>query len=149
VGLNRQPKSSVPIDVIESLPGPAPPTRVDIVGRQGLHAPTPVDVVRHPGPPFASVDVVSQPYSSSVGADVVRPTPPPVLRWPSVADVAPQPGLQPAVGVNGASGIVGPSLADVVYQPGAATADAVIDNRPDGQLHSMSKRVRMRHSLRR
>jgi len=149
----RQPKSSVPIDVVESLPGPAPPTRVDVVGRQGLGAPTPVDVVRYPGPPFASVDIVGQqglgaptpvdvvrypdpllasvdvvhqPYSST-GADNVRPTPPQVLRWPGVADV-PQPGLQPAVGVDGASGIVGPSLADVVYQHGAATSDAVTDH---------------------
>jgi len=117
-----QPKSSVPIDVVESLSGPTQPTRVDIVCRQGLGTPASVDNVRRPGPPLASVDVVRQPYSSSVGADVVRPTPPQVLRWPGVADVVPQPGLQPAVGVDGASSIVGPSLADVVYQPGVATA---------------------------
>ena len=169
----HQPKSSVSVDVVEPLAGPTQPTRVDVVGRQGLGRPTPVDVVRHPGPPLANDDVVRQPYSSSMGADVVRPMPidadvvhppsmgvdvarlmltplqpnvadvvhpPPmganvvrpipaqVPRWPGVADVVPQPGLQPAVGVDVPSGIVGPSLADIVYQPGAATADAVADH---------------------
>ena len=62
--------------------------------------------------PLASVDVVRQPYLSSMSADVVLP----------------QPGLQPAVSADGASSIVEPSLADVVYQPGAATADAATDH---------------------
>jgi len=70
----RQPKSSVPVDVVASLPGPAPPTR-DVVGQPGLGRPTSVDVTRYPGLPFASVDVVRQPHSSFMGADVVRPTP--------------------------------------------------------------------------
>jgi len=51
-----------------------------------------VDNVRYPGPPPASVDVVRQPYLSSMSADIV----------------VPQLGLQPAVGVDGASSIVGP-----------------------------------------
>jgi len=71
-----------------------------------------VDNVRYPGPPLASVDVVRQPYLSSMSADVV----------------VPQPGLQPAVSADGASSIVKPSLADVVYQPGSATADTVTDH---------------------
>jgi len=44
----RQPKSSVPIDVVESLSGSTQPTRVDIVGQQGLGTPASVDNVRYP-----------------------------------------------------------------------------------------------------
>jgi len=123
----RPPKSSVPVDVVGPLYDPAPPTRVDIVGQQRLGRPLSVNVAHYPGPPSASVDVEHQPYSS-MSADVVRPTPPQVLCWPGVADVVPQPGLQPAVSADGASSIVGPLLADVVHQPGAATADAVTDH---------------------
>ena len=108
----RQSKSSVPVDVVKSPSGSTQPTRVDIVGQQGLGTPASVDNVRYPGPPLASVDVVRQPYLSSMSADVV----------------VPQPGLQPAVSADGASSIVKPSLADVVYQPGSATADTVTDH---------------------
>ena len=71
-----------------------------------------MDNVRYPGPPPANVDVVRQTYLSSMSVDVV----------------VPQLGLQPAVGVDGASSIVEPSLADVVYQLGSATADTVTDH---------------------
>jgi len=71
----RPPKSSVPVDVVGPLSGPAPHTRVDVVGQQRLGRPTLVDVAHYPGPPSASVDVIRQPYSSFMGADVVRPTP--------------------------------------------------------------------------
>ena len=40
----RPPKSSVPIDVVESSAGPAPLTRVDDMGQQRLGRPTSVDV---------------------------------------------------------------------------------------------------------
>jgi len=71
----RPPKSSVPIDVVEPSSGPAPPTRVDDMGQQRLGRPTSVDVASYPGLPSAGVDVVRQPHSSFLGADVVRPAP--------------------------------------------------------------------------
>jgi len=71
----RPPKSSVPIDVVEASSGPAPLMRVDDRGQQRLGRPTSVDVASYPGLPSASVDVVRQPHSSFMGADVVRPTP--------------------------------------------------------------------------
>ena len=70
----RPPKSSVPIDVVEPSSGPAPPTRVDDMGQQRLGRPT-VDVASYSSLPSASVDVVRQPHSSFIGADVVRPAP--------------------------------------------------------------------------
>ena len=70
----RQSKSSVPVDVVAPLPGPAPPTRVNVVGQQGLDRPTSVDATYYSGLPPASVDAVRQPHSF-MDADVVRPTP--------------------------------------------------------------------------
>jgi len=57
----RPPKSSVLVDVVASLPGPAPPMRVDNMGQQRLGRPTSVDVAIYPGLPSASLDVVHQP----------------------------------------------------------------------------------------
>ena len=40
--------SSVPVDVVASSSGPAPHTRVDVVGQQRLGKPTSVNVARYP-----------------------------------------------------------------------------------------------------
>jgi len=71
----RPPKSSVPIDVVESSSGPAPLMRVDDMGQQRLGRPTSVDVASYPGLPSVSVDAARRPHTLSMGADVVRPTP--------------------------------------------------------------------------
>ena len=71
----RPPKSSVSVDVVESSSRPAPLMHADDRGQQRLDRPTSIDVASYPGLPSASVDVVRQPHSSFMGADVVRPTP--------------------------------------------------------------------------
>ena len=115
----RQPKSSVPVDVVASSPGLAPPTH-DVVGQPALGRPTSIDVTRYPGLPSASVDAVRQPHSSFMGADVVRPTPTRVdVVHPSSMGVditRPMPiggTYPPSMG----AGVVGPTPAHVAYPP--------------------------------
>jgi len=97
----RPPKSSVPIDVVEPSSGPAPLTRVHVVGQQRLRRPTSVDVSSYPGLPSAGVDAARQPHSSFMGADVVRPMPirADVVHQSSVVSVSEGPMLGLATGV--------------------------------------------------
>jgi len=137
----RPPKSSVPVDVVEPSSGPAPPTRVHVIGQQRLGRPTSVDVASYPDLPSASVGAVRQPHSSLMRADVVRPThtradvvhrssvgvditrpmpvsgthPPPMnadVVGPMPAHVAYLPSMQIGSGVDVASRTFGPTLAD-------------------------------------
>jgi len=108
----RQLKSSVPIDVVASLPCPPPLTRD--VGLQGLGRPTSGDVAYYSGLPSVSVDAVRQPHSSLMGVDVVRPTSTcvDVVHPPSLGADATRPGTQPpSIG----AGVVGPMPAHVAY----------------------------------
>ena len=112
----RQPKSSVPVDVVASLPGPAPPMRD--VGQPGLGRPMSADVVHYPGQPPVSVGVVRQPHTSVMDADVVRPTPTRAdVVHPSSMGVDTT-GPLPVGGTHPPSmgaGIVGPTPAHVAY----------------------------------
>jgi len=117
----RPPKASVPIDVVAPLSGPAPPTRVDIVGQQRLGRPTSVDVASYLGLSSAGVDAVRQPHPSFMGVDSTRPIPvggthpPPMgagVVGPMPTHVAYPPSTQIGSDVDVALRTSGPTLAD-------------------------------------
>jgi len=124
----RPPKSSVPIDVVEPSSGPAPLMRVDNMGQQCLGRSTSVDVASYPGLPSASVDVVCQPHSSFMGADVVRPTPTraDVVHPSSMGADAARPmtigGVHPP---SLGAGVVGPMPTHVAYPPSTQIGSGV------------------------
>jgi len=124
----RPPKSSVPVDVVGPSSGPAPPTRVDVVGQQRLGRPMSVDVAHYPGPSSASVDVVRQPQSSFMSADIVRPTPTRAdVVHPSsmgfyITKPMPVGGMHPP---SMGAGVVGPTPAHVAYPPSTQLGSGV------------------------
>ena len=108
----RQPKSSVPVDVVAPLSGPAP--LMTDVGMQGLGGPTSVDDMPYPGPLSVSVGAVRQLHTSSMGADATRPMPVGSMHPPS----------------SGA-GIVGPTPAHVAHPSSAQLGSGVdVASRP-------------------
>ena len=116
----RQPRSMMNADADEPPAGSARPMRVGGEGRPGVGRPM-------------SIDVVCQPHSSLMGADIAKPMPTPgqpsvidVVHPPSMgagvvgtmpAHVAYLPSSQSSIGVDVASDIPRPTLADVSCQP--------------------------------
>ena len=136
----RQPRSMMNADADEPSTGSARPMRVGDEGRQGVGR-------------LMSVDVVRQPHSSLMGADIANPMPTP--RQPSMVDVVHPPSMgagvvgpmpahvayppssQSSIGVDVASGIPRRTLADVSHQPPTWTG-----SKPAYMLVSMLRCVR-------
>jgi len=98
----RQPRSMMNADADEPPAGSARPMRVGDEGRQGVGRPM-------------SIDVVCQPHSSLMGADIAKPMPTP--GQPSVIDVVHPPSM--------GAGVVGTMPAHVAYLPSSQSSIGV------------------------